>query len=742
MKNKITNFITALQAENIKKRGTGFYWTSIIIGMLSPIMFFIVSIVISSDEIKPEVPYLYYLKFIHANALPFAYFFFPLLIIITASRITQLDHKNGGWQLMETQPTYKFSIYFSKFCTLLIANLISIVSFVIFALLAAWLLTFIIQVPKMATMDIPILSILHYMMQLFVASLLVTCLQFVISVLIPSFIWSIVVGFFGLLLTVFLEPFNLVPVWYPYAILSKIAEKPDGSDLGYWFTFTDYIGIAISIIVLYIGFRWYQNKTLKQAFFSKTLSIVKLLIVFVVCGGLTYWLMRPNQMPNYAKTVFCGKLESKETFHNLYLIDNIVNDTIAVIPIENNTFHYVFDKKVVTDNYTFIIDQKYKDNVFFGSNDSIYLDGKIYAPKTEFKFGGTRLAENEMVADTKEAWSTISYYLDTNHNLEKLDFIVNAIYKEWKEKIADSKTFKTVDNYIPKKDYAERNNNLTTIKYLNFWHEFVKKRVALYPKEKTNGGAKIKEIEQSVSLTDESLLSTNAYFDFVRNNLIAQNKEDIDDNVKAIEAIAKLKQGSFRDKMLFSQINKSMDESSNSVERNAVVAKYSGAFSDKSYQRKILNINKIAESLGKGKTAPNVALTSLDGKPAQLTTFQGKFVLIDTWATWCGPCKFQSPFFEKMAVKYKKENIVFMAISMDEFPKKWFIEAKSKSKLVMQFHVNDINQFSKDYNIVSIPRFILIDPKGNFVNSELPFPSDRPFETVLRKALHLEDDED
>ena len=56
MKNNIFNFITALKAENIKKRGTGFYWTSAVLGIISPILFMIVSIIQSSEEIKAGIP--------------------------------------------------------------------------------------------------------------------------------------------------------------------------------------------------------------------------------------------------------------------------------------------------------------------------------------------------------------------------------------------------------------------------------------------------------------------------------------------------------------------------------------------------------------------------------------------------------------------------------------------------------------------------------------------------------------
>jgi thiol-disulfide isomerase/thioredoxin len=740
MKNNILNFITALKAENIKKRGTGFYWTSAILGIISPILYFIVSIVINTEEIKATLPFNFYQKFINEAVNPFAYFFFPLLIIIIVSRITQLDHKNGGWQLMETQPTFKFSIYFSKFGIILIANLISILSFVLVSLLCAWLLTFIITIPKLAQMEIPFSGIFHIISRLFVASLLITTIQFIISVLIPSFIWSIIIGFFGLLLTVFLKPFDLVPVWYPYEILSKIAVNPNGSDLGYWFTFTEYVGLTISIVLLYIGFNWYRHKTLKLTF-NKMSKIISLAAVLLVFGGLTYWLLKPNQMPDYNKTVFSGNIDSKDQFQYVYIKDNTVQDTIAVIPIKNNSFHHVFANEVITDNYTYVIDGKYGGNVFFGQKDSIYLEGKISGQVSEFKLKGTRLAENQMATNSVLDWSMVSYFLEENINIDKPNIIIEALHDEWKESMETSNKFKTVDNYVPKNDYVERNQKLITTRYLNLWNDFLKKRAALYPNEETKGGKLIAEMQKNLSLTDESLLSSPDYFDYIISQLIAKNNQDIDDNTKSILSITKMKTGSFKDKMLFWQMNKTIEEASTSKERNEFVSSYITQFSNKKYQQKINQINNIAESMGKGKPAPLFEATTIDGKKGSLTDLKGKYVLLDVWATWCGPCKQQSPFFEKFALKYKKENIQFVALSTDENIQKWYIAAKSKSKSVLQLHADNPNSFGKDYAVVSIPRFILIDPNGNFVNAELPFPSDASFEILLRKAMNLPEEE-
>jgi thiol-disulfide isomerase/thioredoxin len=277
---------------------------------------------------------------------------------------------------------------------------------------------------------------------------------------------------------------------------------------------------------------------------------------------------------------------------------------------------------------------------------------------------------------------------------------------------------------------------------MNLWNELVKKRKALYPSEKTTETEDIKEIKRKLPLDDESLLSSVDYFNYIRSQLIIKNNQDINDNLKALQEISKLKKGSFKDKMLFWQLNKSLEDASNSEERNGLVVAYNSNFGNSKYQSKINNINKVLESLGKGKTAPIFEASTLDGKKVSLADLKGKFVVIDVWATWCGPCKQQAPYFEKMALKYKSTKIQFVGLSIDEDIKKWFIDAKTKSKSTLQIHTNDKNAFGKNYSMESIPRFILIDPNGKFINAKMPQPEEPAFEIILRKELHLPDEKE
>jgi hypothetical protein len=506
MANKVAQFGTALQAEHIKKKGTGFYWMSIVFGIISPLLYFTVMTIQSSKAIVSRLPYNHILDFTKDSMLPFANFFFPLMIIIVVSRITQIDHKNGGWQLMETQPVSKFSIFFSKFTVILHAIFLAILSFIIMCIALAWLLTFIVTIPKEATLELPIVEILNLIGRLFVASLFIVALQYVISVLISSFIWTIIIGFFGLLLTAFLKPFNLVPVWYPYDILANVANLTDGSDLGYWFTFTETISLLFAIILLYIGYNWYRFKQLKFAF-AKPFQIVNLTLVLGVFGGLIYWLLQPNQMENHNRTVISGEIESEISFQNAFILDLVVNDTIATVPIQNGKFKFVIDKKLNADFYKILYDEKFRTQLFFGSKDSIHVNSKISNFKSDIQLSGKRLAENKLQKKQANSWSNAEYYLAENMNLDNPDLISDELYDDWKEAIATPNTFRTVDNYMPKNDYVNRSKKLISTKYLNLWNELVQKRLALYPNEKTVENKNIKEIKSTLSLYEEDLLS-------------------------------------------------------------------------------------------------------------------------------------------------------------------------------------------------------------------------------------------
>ncbi len=127
------------------------------------------------------------------------------------------------------------------------------------------------------------------------------------------------------------------------------------------------------------------------------------------------------------------------------------------------------------------------------------------------------------------------------------------------------------------------------------------------------------------------------------------------------------------------------------------------------------------------------------GGKTKLEDLRGKYVYIDVWATWCGPCRAEIPFLKKAEEKYHGKNIEFVSISVDvaKDHEKWATFVKDKQLGGTQlFADNNWNSsFIKAFAIESIPRFILIDPKGKIVDADALRPSNPALLTLLDELL-------
>lgn len=131
------------------------------------------------------------------------------------------------------------------------------------------------------------------------------------------------------------------------------------------------------------------------------------------------------------------------------------------------------------------------------------------------------------------------------------------------------------------------------------------------------------------------------------------------------------------------------------------------------------------EHLYAGKPAPDAEFYNASGKPSKLSDYRGKAVYIDTWATWCGPCKREIPFLKTLEEEFHGKNITFLSVSTDRDVEAWKNFIAKESMAGTQLHQSDKPEKSMNnlYIVNSIPRFILIDKKGNIVSTDAPRPS-------------------
>jgi len=138
-----------------------------------------------------------------------------------------------------------------------------------------------------------------------------------------------------------------------------------------------------------------------------------------------------------------------------------------------------------------------------------------------------------------------------------------------------------------------------------------------------------------------------------------------------------------------------------------------GSWQLKQLKEKYQNIKKLAI----GSVAADFSLPDVDGKLIQLSSFRGKYVFLDFWASWCQPCRVENPELVKVYDKFKGDHFEILGVSFDKKRENW-LKAIEKDGLEWK-HVSDLKYFDSEmiqlYNIVNVPTTILLDPEGKII---------------------------
>ena len=137
-----------------------------------------------------------------------------------------------------------------------------------------------------------------------------------------------------------------------------------------------------------------------------------------------------------------------------------------------------------------------------------------------------------------------------------------------------------------------------------------------------------------------------------------------------------------------------------------------------------------------GGQAADFTYPDVDGKMVSLSDFKGKVVLVDVWATWCGPCRQQIPYLKKLEEEMHGTDVVF-GVSVDESKdkQKWLDFIKTEGLKGVQLLAGGWSKITKDYKITGIPRFMVFDKKGNIVSVDAPRPSSPELKKMLENEL-------
>ena len=140
------------------------------------------------------------------------------------------------------------------------------------------------------------------------------------------------------------------------------------------------------------------------------------------------------------------------------------------------------------------------------------------------------------------------------------------------------------------------------------------------------------------------------------------------------------------------------------------------------------------KSAGGSKPAPQFTLSSLDGKRVAMKDLSNKVVVIDFWATWCGPCREEIPHLNKLYSDFKGQGLEIVGISMDDGPdvvKDFAREFRMEYPLVM-----GSDELAEQFGgILGLPTTFIIDRKGNIVKRFVGLPPAEELSRVVRELL-------
>lgn len=432
---------------------------------------------------------------------------------------------------------------------------------------------------------------------------------------------------------------------------------------------------------------------------------MKEFITFILLTGLLFSCTRDHTVQ------ISGRMENGDSIVSIW-----VDDSIYSFPLDENDF---FSGKINMPRSGYVTLLHNSLNLYLspGEDLEIYVNALNFSGSLYFRgsLGGINsyLKEQEVAVFFDKDY----YALGEEEFVRKMKGMIDE-----KTKLLEAKNFDESFTRLEKErirySIAER---------VSFYPIYRKR---MYPDKDYRPGPVFTDFLSSFSLNNEDLFGAKDYRSFLLNYVYLQGSrgngtgENYSDGI-ADYILSTVTNPTIKDFLLTEIVYRHIWENNGLNGADYLLSVFRRECSDKN---KIAYINEMIghwEKILPGRIAPEFTVTGTEGQRVSLKDFRGSYLYITVWATWCVPCKSELPYLDLLQKEYYGRNIKFLTVAVDDSANqdKWREFLQQNPYAGIHTFTDGQNEFSKDYMIISVPRFILIGPDGTIINSNAPRPS-------------------
>lgn len=244
--------------------------------------------------------------------------------------------------------------------------------------------------------------------------------------------------------------------------------------------------------------------------------------------------------------------------------------------------------------------------------------------------------------------------------------------------------------------------------------------------------------KKDLEINNPRFIKSNSYFAYVSSVVRAEAEKRIDAGMKADStatidkykvngevAVELLTEPAVLNRYLFNTADEGM-QWKDIAEVQSVIDLFREKCKDPEMIKKFDETYNAWKLLEKGQPAIDFSGKDMQGNTVKLSDFKGKYVYVDVWATWCGPCIGEIPYLDSLETDYEGKNIVFISYSIDDNHAAWmkFVPEKQLKGVQIIGEKAWQSQLCKDYKIKGVPTFMFFDPEGRIISVKMTRPSD------------------